>query len=230
MANQPIREALQIASRLGGKIESPDADQGQANKGQDGLEGERRTSESGPQGQSAKASDNPKPTTQNPKSTANSEPKSSELGTNFVPASPDITAKQIAGPEANAAADKIAAAMKTQGKGQGKGEGKGEGESETPGEGTPSATSKKGGGSKSEKSAKNEKQSVGELEKGELEKSDSRGKAGGEDAVAAGRAVEGEAWFARLPPSVQAAIQAKTRGKAPRGYEERLRRYFDGVD
>ena len=83
----------------------------------------------------------------------------------------------------------------------------------------------------SDKTAKNEKQAAGEQEKGELEKSDSRGKVGGEDAVAAGgKGVEGEAWFAKLPPSVQAAIQAKSRGKAPRGYEERLRRYFDGVD
>jgi hypothetical protein len=39
--------------------------------------------------------------------------------------------------------------------------------------------------------------------------------------------LENETWFAKLPPSVRAAIQAKSRGKAPRGYEERLRRYFE---
>jgi hypothetical protein len=123
--------------------------------------------------------------------------------------------------------------MKGKGKGEGKGEaaGKGEGESDNPGEGTPSATAKKGGGTKSNKTGENKKPPPGELEKGEPEKTDNRAKGTGEDAiVAGGQGVAGEAWFARLPPSVQAAIQAKSRGKAPRGYEERLRRYFENVD
>jgi len=29
---------------------------------------------------------------------------------------------------------------------------------------------------------------------------------------------------------LRSAIQSKARGKAPRGYEERLRRYFESVD
>jgi hypothetical protein len=39
-----------------------------------------------------------------------------------------------------------------------------------------------------------------------------------------------EPWFARLPAAMQAAIQARTRRAAPRGYEERLRRYFQDSD
>jgi hypothetical protein len=59
---------------------------------------------------------------------------------------------------------------------------------------------------------------------------DSRGDLANQDASAAALKLKNEAWFAKLPPSLQAAIQAKARGKAPRGYEERLRRYFESVD
>jgi len=44
------------------------------------------------------------------------------------------------------------------------------------------------------------------------------------------RDLKGEPWFAKLPPALRKAIQAKSRGKIPRGYEERLRRYFENVD
>ena len=39
-----------------------------------------------------------------------------------------------------------------------------------------------------------------------------------------------EPWFARLPPSLRQAIQAQARQRPPRGYEERLRRYFGSAD
>jgi hypothetical protein len=44
------------------------------------------------------------------------------------------------------------------------------------------------------------------------------------------RDLSGEPWFAKLPPDLQRAIQAKARSRAPKGYEERLRRYFENVD
>jgi len=37
-------------------------------------------------------------------------------------------------------------------------------------------------------------------------------------------------WFARLPPELRRAIRARAAGRAPRGYEERLRRYFESID
>ncbi len=40
----------------------------------------------------------------------------------------------------------------------------------------------------------------------------------------------GEPWFVKLPPDLQRAIRAKSRTRAPRGYEERLRRYYESVD
>jgi hypothetical protein len=39
-----------------------------------------------------------------------------------------------------------------------------------------------------------------------------------------------EAWFAKLPPELRKAIRAKPQRRAPRGYEERLRRYFESID
>ena len=37
-------------------------------------------------------------------------------------------------------------------------------------------------------------------------------------------------WVARLPPEMRAAIRANAQGRPPRGYEERLRRYFQNID
>lgn len=231
VANRPIREGLEMASRLGAGQEKAGATtqggEGAKSENDGQKKGDAALGEKSGESRSDVKSENGKP---EPAGQQGNDPKAYQLGTGLVPASPQVTAKQIAGPEANAAAAKIAAMMKGEGKGEGKGKGEGEGESESPGEGTPSATAKKGGGSKSGKASKNEKQTSGDLEKGELEKSDSRGQAGGEDAVVSGKGVEGEAWFAKLPPSVQAAIQAKSRGQAPRAYEGKLRRYFDGVD
>jgi hypothetical protein len=41
------------------------------------------------------------------------------------------------------------------------------------------------------------------------------------------RSVATEPWFAKLPPTVQKSIQAQSRRSPPRGYEERLKRYFE---
>ncbi|HUT13495.1 MAG TPA: hypothetical protein VMY42_23610 [Thermoguttaceae bacterium] len=37
-------------------------------------------------------------------------------------------------------------------------------------------------------------------------------------------------WFARLPPDVRSAIRSGARQRFPRGYEERLKRYFESMD
>jgi hypothetical protein len=97
-------------------------------------------------------------------------------------------------------------------------------------EGASSSTAKKGGAAKGGKTASNQKAKKGDVETADAADADSRGEAGGQDAASGGQRIESEAWFARLPPSLQSAIQAKSRGKAPRGYEERLRRYFESID
>ena len=39
-----------------------------------------------------------------------------------------------------------------------------------------------------------------------------------------------EPWVAELPPEVRGAIRANSRRPPPRGYEERLQRYFKNID
>jgi hypothetical protein len=49
------------------------------------------------------------------------------------------------------------------------------------------------------------------------------------DAVG-GRSFADSPWFARLPPELREAIRMRGRRQPPRGYEDRLRRYFESVD
>ncbi len=39
-----------------------------------------------------------------------------------------------------------------------------------------------------------------------------------------------EPWFARLPPELRKAIRNNSQRRAPRGYEQRLKRYFESMD
>jgi len=158
-----------------------------------------------------------------------------ELGTGFVPASPEVTAQQIAGAQANsAAAQAIAAAAAAGQPGQpmpGEGQGQpGQGQAKTPMQGASSSTASKGGAAKSGDTSNNQKPPPGDLTLDPAAEGDSRGEKVDQDAAAADLKFAREPWFAKLPPGLKQAIQAKARGKAPRGYEERLRRYFESVD
>jgi hypothetical protein len=50
------------------------------------------------------------------------------------------------------------------------------------------------------------------------------------DANAGGKKFLEEPWFARLPPEVRNAIRNNAQRQPPRGYEERLQRYFENLD
>jgi hypothetical protein len=56
---------------------------------------------------------------------------------------------------------------------------------------------------------------------------DSRTGSGNNTGDPESRSFQGEPWFAKLPPALQKAIQSKSRRAPPRGYEERLKRYFE---
>jgi hypothetical protein len=147
------------------------------------------------------------------------------LGTQMVPASPEVTAKQIAGQEANAAAaTAMAAAMKGQGQ---PGQTQGQTDAAQPGE--QAAKGQKGKGGKPGDTASDQPPEDADAEKAPMD-SDSRAKAPGEDIVAGPGSVQNESWFSKLPPQIRSAIQGKARSQPPRGYEERLRRYFESVD
>jgi len=54
--------------------------------------------------------------------------------------------------------------------------------------------------------------------------------AGPRDVKAVPWGILDEPWFGRLPPELRKAIRSDARRRAPRGYEERLRRYFESID
>ncbi|MCA9174303.1 MAG: hypothetical protein KDB14_07425 [Planctomycetales bacterium] len=131
-----------------------------------------------------------------------------ELGTSLVPPSAQATANQIAG---NQALQQAKEAL----------------ESQPPGEGTAAdgSTSSPGAETRSSESSpdKNDEQPAADSAVG----SERATATDNEDRNIEMRQVEGEPWFAKLPPALQQAIRARARQSAPRGYEERLRRYFE---
>ena len=57
------------------------------------------------------------------------------------------------------------------------------------------------------------------------------GQLSGDDrTIPQGRTAADAPWFARLPPGLREAIRSRGRLPSPRGYEERLRRYFESAD
>lgn len=245
VANVPIREALQIASQLNQLLRSltgaaqqlttdPSAQDAahaaatQSSAAQSAAQstaasGQPPPSDAGKPGTNQQGNSNPAAGQQ-----PGAPPAPSQLGTGLVPASPESTAQQIAGAAANAAAAKaMAAGQASNSASEGQSDQPGQGESA---EGSPSSMSKKGGAVKSGKAAQNKTQETNDADSPQNVKPGERGELANQDAVGTGQRLENEPWFARLPPTLRSAIQAKARGKAPRGYEERLKRYFESVD
>ncbi|MCO6456022.1 MAG: hypothetical protein J5I93_12050, partial [Pirellulaceae bacterium] len=70
----------------------------------------------------------------------------------------------------------------------------------------------------------------GPLELSATPTNDSRSEQDGQESVVDQRRFADDPWFARLPPSLRDAIRSRSRRAPPRGYEERLRRYFESID
>ncbi|HUE73665.1 MAG TPA: hypothetical protein VMP01_22495 [Pirellulaceae bacterium] len=221
VANVPVREGLQAASQLGGLAAAPmPMGEGQpAGEGQPVGKGE--PAEGTPMGEGQLGEGQ-----LGEGQLGEGQGQPMELGTGFVPESPEATANQIAGQQAlSQAAQTLAQAVPSPDGTPMEGAGEGE---PMPGKTSPMA--KKGGASKSGDLAENQKAQEGPLELAPAGEGDSRGEKGSGDSDTAGQKYEDEPWFAKLPPALQSAIQAKARGKAPRGYEERLKRYFESVE
>ena len=104
--------------------------------------------------------------------------------------------------------------------------------SQQPQEGATSATAQGGGASKEGQFAENEATKDESLAlkdtNGPTGNSQTGSKKGDRDIQT--RKLEQQPWFAKLPPELRAAIRADSQRRAPRAYEERLRRYFQAVE
>jgi hypothetical protein len=166
------------------------------------------------------------------------------MGTGLVPNAPEVTAQQIAGAEAmQQAAEALAQApMPSPGQaesgqgppeagmpGQEPGQEPGQMPGEKPESGDASSLAKSGGGVKSGDSPDNQKPKDSPLQMQSAPKTDSRTANKDHEADVKARKLKEDPWFAKLPPELRQAIQARARQRAPRGYEERLRRYFESI-
>jgi hypothetical protein len=176
---------------------------------------------------------------------AASPPFDASLGTGFVPNSPELTAQMIAGVDAAAAAAAAMAAAGqpgqpgTQGKGTAQGkpgqpsQANAAGEGENPNQGETSATANGAGSTKGGQFARNKavKNGPPDAAAESQRNRDSRTADGGNrDADAVGQPFAEEPWFTKLPPDLRKAIRARSQRPPPRGYEQRLQRYFESLD
>jgi hypothetical protein len=130
------------------------------------------------------------------------EPKST-FGTGFVPESPAETAQRIAGPEAQ---KELAALLEND---DAAAAANFETAVQQSKQGAPDATAPATTPAQQASRSGSEKSS---------------------DVPAGKQDLKNQPWFARLPPDVQKAIRSSSERPAPRGYEDRLRKYFENTD
>jgi hypothetical protein len=178
--------------------------------------------------------------------------KSAELGTKFVPKSPEVTAKMMTGQETNAAMkaalaklDAAARAKLQAAKHNAKNSAlarklaqkdKAELHAET--EEADQDASQSQDVSEFSKKKNTSPTDNPDVKDGPIQKmdegtkvADSRGEKSLENEEApALRKFREAPWFAKLPPELRKSIRANAQQRAPRAYEDKLRKYFESVD
>lgn len=247
VANQPLREALELASKLpavdygtdlaaeamlpdGQMVPAESSAEGQPVASPTDSAGETPTTDGTPVQQEAPSGESQREAGKGTKGKPNA------LGTGFVPNSPQLTAEMMAGSKAQKAAQK---ALSQQVQKTPKGD-KPEKSANTLANNTEKGEpleSEHADGAKLAKkdgaTPNNQKVKDGPIEK-QQEGTDaapkSSSKARDKDENIAGREKKEEAWFAKLPPELRKSIRAGAGQKPPRAYEERLKNYFQSVD
>ncbi len=238
VANLPLREGLEAASQLAMglppepvealPIETPLPTGDLAEAAVDS-----QASDSAPTAPSEAASPSV-PAAATPAGQQAAQPPSAALGTGLVPNSPEMTAQQIAGAQAMAQAEQTLALAPPQPASPLGSQMQAAATSQESGQPTPpeatgmptppgdATTMAEGENAQSDAS-----QPTGSEPNSDT---DNRTADGNSDANIRLRMFRDEPWFTKLPPSLRKAIEARARRRPPRGYEERLRRYFESVD
>ena len=230
VANPPLREALQLASDLMPDLQLPDAAELQLPSGIELADGELTDGEVAALQNGETADAVPSQPTAAPLPAGNvqegqqpeqGQPTKTNLGTGFVPSSPEMTAALMAGyvelPEllANLMAQAAQASQNQPAAAQ------------QPADAMAAATQQEAAAAESQSAANTPPQDAATADR--TGDSQTPG-AQRENASIRTRQLRDESWFAKLPPELRKAIRANARQRAPRAYEERLRRYFESIE
>ena len=124
--------------------------------------------------------------------------------------------------EVKASLDEMTASQQSDQEAEGQPSSESSGDSDSP--------AAQGGPESQEKQEQQSRSNQGTGQTPSSEPTDSRAGSSAADIGGNLRRIESEAWFVKLPPEVQQAVRASTRSRPPRGYEERLKRYFKNID
>lgn len=191
VANQPLLEALAMASQMAGQPGQQEQQSQEVPSGQQEPQ-QAQSQQPGQPGQPAQD--------QGQAPSQEGQPAAQQMGQGFAPPSAMATAEMIAGQQAQQAA---AQALQPQAPQSGQQSQSQSASTAMTGNDDPNRTS-------------------GMATTGVAADST-------HDATVVPPPVEKEPWFAKLPPDQQESIRTKARRPAPRGYEEKLRRYFDSI-
>lgn len=258
VGNSALKEALKSAGELAGELSnqpSSPADNSTAGQPADAGNAQASASENNsPAGQTPGQNSGKASPAQSQGAPGKGSEKSStegaypnDLGSDFVPSSPEITARMMAGSAAQEALNAALADLASAESGAMNDSQNALAEATGDAPGTPSpesaAMSNQASNASSAQSTSAQGVQQGEGTQNQGPKANGEvptdaekvpptqaGKVAGGDSSGGTRPVEQQPWFAKLPPELRNAIRANSQQKAPRAYEEKLKRYFESKD